>query len=158
MSQARQMDRGEIEVEEVRRVRAKRVPVLPTDKEKDENDDSQSVRDRRFQQVVNTRVAGATSDHGPSTLCPRRAHGTSVDTEDPQCGGAKCFTKVQRLVWPGRCVAQARCWVCHSDTRQPSMGRTRRKDDGREDFEAFASFKQHERECCERHRNVSDSQ
>ena len=34
--QARQMDRGEIEVEEERRVRAKRVPVLPTDKEKDE--------------------------------------------------------------------------------------------------------------------------
>ena len=29
-SQARQMDRGEIEVEEERRVRAKRVPVLPT--------------------------------------------------------------------------------------------------------------------------------
>ena len=35
-SQARQMDRGEIEVEEERRVRAKRVPVFPTDKEKDE--------------------------------------------------------------------------------------------------------------------------
>ena len=29
-SQARQMDRGEIEVEEERRVRAKSVPVLPT--------------------------------------------------------------------------------------------------------------------------------
>ena len=39
-SQARQMDRGEIEVEEERRVRAKRVPVLPTDKE---NDDSEIV-------------------------------------------------------------------------------------------------------------------
>ena len=37
-SQARQMDRGEIEVEEERRVRAKRVPVLPTDKEKDESE------------------------------------------------------------------------------------------------------------------------
>ena len=36
--QARQMDRGEIEVEEERRVRAKRVPVLPTDKEKDESE------------------------------------------------------------------------------------------------------------------------
>ena len=33
--QARQMVRGEIEVEEERRVRAKRVPVLPTDKEKE---------------------------------------------------------------------------------------------------------------------------
>ena len=37
-SQARQMDRSEIEVEEERRVRAKRVPVLPTDKEKDESE------------------------------------------------------------------------------------------------------------------------
>ena len=36
--QARQMDRGEIEVEEERRVRAKRVPVLPTDIEKDESE------------------------------------------------------------------------------------------------------------------------
>ena len=32
------MDRGEIEVEEERRVRAKRVPVLPSDKEKDESE------------------------------------------------------------------------------------------------------------------------
>ena len=37
-SQARQMGRGEIEVEEETRVRAKRVPVLPIDKEKDENE------------------------------------------------------------------------------------------------------------------------
>ena len=37
-SQAGQMNRGEIEVEEERRVRAKRVPVLPTDKEKDESE------------------------------------------------------------------------------------------------------------------------
>ena len=37
-SQARQMDRGEIEVEEERPVRAKRVAVLPTDKEKDESE------------------------------------------------------------------------------------------------------------------------
>ena len=37
-SQARQMDRGEVEVEEERRVRAKCVPVLPTDKEKDESE------------------------------------------------------------------------------------------------------------------------
>ena len=36
--QTRQMDRGEIEVEEERRVRAKRMPVLPTDKEKHENE------------------------------------------------------------------------------------------------------------------------
>ena len=36
--QARQMDKGEIEVEEERRVRVKRVLVLPTDKEKEENE------------------------------------------------------------------------------------------------------------------------
>ena len=37
-SETRQMDRGEIEVEEERRLRAKRVLVLPTDKEKDESE------------------------------------------------------------------------------------------------------------------------
>ena len=37
-SQTRQMDRGEIEVEEERRVRTKRRPVLPTDREKHENE------------------------------------------------------------------------------------------------------------------------
>ena len=33
-SQAKQMDSGEIEVEEERRVRAKRVPILPTERER----------------------------------------------------------------------------------------------------------------------------
>ena len=37
-SQARQKDRGEIEVEEERRVRTKRILVLPTDREKYENE------------------------------------------------------------------------------------------------------------------------
>ena len=37
-SQTRQMDRGEIEVEEERQVRTKRVPVFPTDSEKCENE------------------------------------------------------------------------------------------------------------------------
>ena len=37
-SQARQMDRGEIEIDKERRVRAKRVLVLPTNKEKDESE------------------------------------------------------------------------------------------------------------------------
>ena len=36
-SQTRQMERGEIEVEEERRVRIKRMPVLPTDSEKEES-------------------------------------------------------------------------------------------------------------------------
>ena len=91
-SQVSQMDRGEIDVKEERRVRAKRVPVLPTDKEKDmseivhmtvrsqcETEDSHKYSTKR--------VAGATSDHESWTLCPRRAHGPCVDTEDPQCGG-----------------------------------------------------------------------
>ena len=39
----------------------------------------------------------------------------------------------------------------------PAWG-TRRKDDGSEEFEVFASIKQHERECCGKHRNDSDSQ
>ena len=41
-TQARQMDRGEIEVEEERRVRMKRVPVLPTDKTRQDNNSTES--------------------------------------------------------------------------------------------------------------------
>ena len=37
-SQARQMDRGEIEIEEEKRLRMKRVHVLPRDREQDENE------------------------------------------------------------------------------------------------------------------------
>ena len=47
-----------IEVEEEKRVRAKRVPVLPTDKEKDE-----------------------------SEIMHMTNRSQCVDTEDPQCGG-----------------------------------------------------------------------
>ena len=43
-SQMRQMDRGEIEVEEERRVRTKRMPVLPTDREKHENESAHATR------------------------------------------------------------------------------------------------------------------
>ena len=70
-SQARQMNRGEIEVEEERRVRAKRAPVLPTDKEKDEGEimhmTTRSQCDRRFPQVFTKRVAvpRVTMDRGP---------------------------------------------------------------------------------------------
>ena len=42
-SQTRQMDRGEIEVEEERRVRTKRMPVFPTDREKHENESAHVV-------------------------------------------------------------------------------------------------------------------
>ena len=66
-SQARQMDRGEIEVEEERRVRAKRVPVFPTDEEKDESEIMRMTirslcEDRRFSQLSTKRVASATND------------------------------------------------------------------------------------------------
>ena len=40
--QTRQMDRGEIEVEEEKRVRTKHMPALPKDSEKRENEDSRS--------------------------------------------------------------------------------------------------------------------
>ena len=65
--QARQMDRGEIKVEEGRRVRAKRVPVLPTDKEKDERD-IMHMTNRRKESLPQVAM-----DHGPFT------HGVHMD-------------------------------------------------------------------------------
>ena len=78
--QARQMDRGEIEVEEERRVSAKRVPVLPTDKEKDESDimhmtnGSQcETEDSHKCSPKESLVPQVTMDHGPFT------HGVHMD-------------------------------------------------------------------------------
>ena len=90
-SQARQMDRGESEVEE-RRVRAKGVPVLPTDKEKDESEIMHMTirslcKTEDFHKCLVKRFANCTSDHGSWIFCPRRVHRPCVDTEDPQCGG-----------------------------------------------------------------------
>ena len=65
-------------------MRAKRVPVLPTDEIV-----HMTIRcsaKQKSPQVFAKRVAGATSDHGSLTFCPRRAHGPCVDTEDPPCG------------------------------------------------------------------------
>ena len=91
-SQARHMNRGEIEVEEERRVRAKRVPVLPTDKEKDESE----IMHRTIRSQCETEdshkcspkespVPRVTMDRGSF------AHDVYtepyVDAEDPQCGG-----------------------------------------------------------------------
>ena len=90
-SQARQMDSGEIEVEEERRVRAKRVPVFPTDKEKDESKIiHMTIRSQcepeDSHKCLPKRVASATSDHGLCIFCPRREHRPCVDTEHPRCG------------------------------------------------------------------------
>ena len=91
-SQARQMDRGEIEVEEERRVRAKRVPVLPTDKEKDESEIMHMTIRSQCETEDSHKCSPKESlvprvTMGSWILCPRRVHRTYVDAEDPQCGG-----------------------------------------------------------------------
>ena len=90
-SQTRQMDRGEIEVEKKRRVRAKRVPVLPTDKEKDESEIMHMTIRSQCETVDSHKCSPKESlvprDHGSWILCPRREHRPCIDTEDPQCGG-----------------------------------------------------------------------
>ena len=175
-SQAKKMDRGEIEVEEERRVRAKRVLVLPTDKEKDESDivhmTIRSQRETEHSHKCSPKeslVPQVTMDRGPV------AHGVHMDpvliqkihsaVETCQVLHESSETRAVNGVLEnldtcclGEVLLKRDVGVCHSDTRHPSMGRTRRKDDGREEFEVFASIKLHERECCERHRNVSDSQ
>ena len=161
-SQAGQMDKGEIEVEVERRVRVKRVPVFPTDKEKDENEIMHMT-------VFTKRVASATSDHGSWIPCPRRVHSpvliqkihSTMETchaphESPQTRAV--FGVLENLDTCGLGeVLLKRDGVCHSDTRRPSKGRTRRKDDGREVFEVFAAVEWHERECYEKRRNISDN-
>ena len=73
-SQTRQTDRGEIEVEEERRVRTNRMPVLPTDREKHEHE-SAHVANRRpcrtedSRKRFGERVVVATSGHGPWIPC-----------------------------------------------------------------------------------------
>ena len=86
-SQARQMDRGEIEVEE----RAKSVPVLWTDKEKDESEIMHMTtrsqcenEDPHKRSPKESLVPRVTMDRGPF------AHGVYTDPvliQDPQCGG-----------------------------------------------------------------------
>ena len=91
--QARQMEGGEIEVEEESRVRAKRVPVFPTDKEKDESEIMHMTRRSRCETEDSHKCSPQESlvprvTIGSWTLCPWRAHRLCVDTEDLQCGGS----------------------------------------------------------------------
>ena len=91
-SQARQMDRGEIEVEEERRVRAKRVPVLPADKEKDENEIVHTTMHSQSETEDSHRCSPKESlvlrvTMGRGFLAHDVHMGPCVDTEDPQCGG-----------------------------------------------------------------------
>ena len=74
-SQARQMDRGEIEVEEERRVRMKRVPVLPAVSEKDENESMHvasrsqcKTEEHRMRLVTESSVPSVAMDRG--SPCP----------------------------------------------------------------------------------------
>ena len=50
-SETTQMDRGEIEVEEERRVRIKRMPVFPTDREKHENESAHVANRGQCQKI-----------------------------------------------------------------------------------------------------------
>ena len=90
-SQARQMDRGEIEVEEERRVRAKRVLVLPTDKEKDESEivhmtirSQCETEDSHKYSPKESLMPQVTFDRGPFA---RSVHMDPVLIQKIQCGG-----------------------------------------------------------------------
>ena len=90
--QARQMDRGEIEVEEERRVRAKRVQVLPTDKEKDESEIMHMTNRSQCEPEDSHRCSPKESPV-PRVTTDRRSFAHDVCTDpvlmqrDPQCGG-----------------------------------------------------------------------
>ena len=138
-SQARQMDRGEIEVKEEKRVRMKRVPVLPRDKEKDENENMRvAIRSQCKTEDSPKRFENESSVPREATGRGSLARGTDADLATnpvliqephsavgsrrprPSCG--QLCTGKPRYVWLGRSVAQKRCWVCNPDTRRPSLG------------------------------------
>ena len=58
-SQGRQMDRGEVEVEEERQARVKSAPVFPTDKERDEHE----VTHATSRSLCEACVAGRSTEH-----------------------------------------------------------------------------------------------
>ena len=60
-SEGRQMDRGEVEVEEERQARVKSAPVLPTDKEKER--DEHEVTHATIRSWCEARVAGRATEH-----------------------------------------------------------------------------------------------
>ena len=158
--QARQMDRGEIEVEEERRVRAKRVPVLPTDKEKDEseimhmtNRSQCETEDSHKCSPKVSLVPRVTTDRRPLlTMCAQtlRRYRRSTVRWKP----AKCLTIVQRLVQPMVCwktlsrVAWVKCCsgemlglpFGYSSTQQ---GPDEKRKRWQKVFEVFASIEWH---------------
>ena len=75
-SQTRQMDRGEIEVEEERRVRTKRMPVLPTERER-----NMKTRTRTWRSAASARQKIPASMWRTSRRCDRGflAHSTDAD-------------------------------------------------------------------------------
>ena len=166
---ARQMDRGEAEVEEEKRVRAKRVPILPTDKEKDESGimhmTNRSQRQTEDSHKCSPRV---TMVRGPFS------HGVHMDpvltkkihsaVENCQVLHESSETRAVNGVLENLVTCGLGEVLLKRDVGSvirmlvnPAWG-TRRKDDGSEEFEVFASIKQYERECCGKHRNDSDSQ
>ena len=148
------MDRGEIGVEEESRVRAKRVPVLPTDKEKDENEIMHMTMHSQCETEDSHRcspkespVPRVTMDRGPFShdvymeICQvlhessetRAVNGVvNLDT----CGLGEVLPEL--------------------DVRQPSMGRTRRKDDGKEVFEVICINQTARARMLCKDRNASD--
>ena len=63
-SQGRQMDRGEVEVEEERQAKVKSAPVLPTDKERDEHE----VTHATFRSWCEACVAGRATEDSRKTF------------------------------------------------------------------------------------------
>ena len=132
-SQTRQMDRGEIEVEEERRVRMKRMPVLPTEREKYENE-SAHVANRIQCKTEDSRKHLENKSSLPRVAMDRgflaREHGRrsgheyNVDTEASQRRQKpiKCPTKPQSLM---RSIV---CWKTF--TRMPCAERCSKGDVG----------------------------
>ena len=124
-NQTRQMDRGEIEVEEERRVKMKRMPALPTDREKHENESAHvanrsrcKTEDSREHLENESSVSRVAMDRG------FLVHGTDAylvtntklyRSSTARWPSVRCPTKVQSLVQSTVCwktlmrVAGAKC-------------------------------------------------
>ena len=170
------MDKGELEVEEKRRVRVKRVPVLQTDKEKDENE-------------ITHRTVHSQCKTEDSHKCSPKESLVSRVTTDPGSLARDVYTGpvlIQKIH-----SAVETCRVPHesSETRAVngvlenldtcSLGEVLLKRDvgsairvlvdparvGRGEktmaekcSKYFVSVEWHERECDEKSRNISDNQ
>ena len=125
------MDRGEIDVEEERRVRTKRMPVLLTDREKHENESahvanrSQCKTEDSFKRLVIgsslPRVAmdrgfvacGTDADLVMNTVLIQKLHSVAeahqVSHEAPEPHAVNCTRWKTLMRWPGQSVAQRKC-------------------------------------------------